>query len=209
MGVLGMRGALRIAITLGCGMIFSQIPSCLLAQQTAVSDQVHASTDRNAQPQRPGAYYRSPEGWQQMEQILSFSRAHPLILAPMVVRPRALRFRGAEASLKITNPRPVFLLKSVPLPGGGSARDVVLAKLDARKDYRDLPVMPGRTVFHSHDALPASHIVEVTVNAESPDVFSITPTKDLRPGEYILTFGMGEVGGYDFEVLPPSMSAKR
>ncbi len=200
-----MSRTAHLMLLVACGL-------CVLsaaAQQTEFGNRIPPPTAADTEPQGPGAYYRAAGAWQPMEQIVSSGVDHPLVLFPVVLRARSLKFRGAEAALKIANPRPTFLLRDVPLPGGGSARDVVLVRFDKKKDHRDLPVWPGRTVFHASDALPKSHVTELTVTRESASRFTVTPAKDLQPGEYILTFGMGEVGGYDFEVLPSTMSAKR
>jgi len=55
-------------------------------------------------------------------------------------------------------------------------------------------------LFNWAEKIPNDHIIPSTVNSASMDAFTITPRDNLTPGEYMLTFGKGQDGGYDFQI---------
>jgi hypothetical protein len=158
-------------------------------------------------PQGEGAYYQGPTGFIQLQHLLSYGKGLTQRVRTVIptLTPQGLRkFKGAEAPVKIQEDKPTFLLRGNPLVGGGSIRDVVLARLDKKKDHRDLPVTSGSTLFTVRQVLPKDHTPEISVTPVAGTVFKLAPAQPLLPGQYLITFGDGEVGGFDFEIDPMS-----
>ena len=159
-------------------------------------------------PQQEGAYYQGPTGFIQLQHLLSYGKGLTQRVRTVIptLTPQGLRkFKGAEAPVKIQEDKPTFLLRGNPLVGGGSIRDVVLARLDKKKDHRDLPVTSGSTLFTVRQVLPKDHTPEISVTPVTETVFKLTPAQPLPAGQYLITFGNGEVGGFDFEIAPTTL----
>src|SRR3954454_1778212 len=155
------------------------------------------------EPEAAGAYYAIPSGWRPLEHLLSYSKGREHLvrgLIPRFIPNKVLKFRGAEAPVKITDVQPTFPLKGAPLVGGGSVRDVLIVRLDRRQNYRMLPITSGATLLNYRERLPKDHTPEISVKVLTDTSFLVTPKHPLEPGEYMLTFGTGEVGGFDFNI---------
>jgi hypothetical protein len=155
-----------------------------------------------------GVFYQSPERSQRLDHVLGFATARDHIVRgfiPPFVPRHIIRFHGSEARVKISEPMPTFVFRGAPLAGDGSARDLVLVRLDKSKNDRILPVSSGATIFNLKESLPQGHIFKTTVTQTSPTSFVVKPEENLQPGEYLLTFGMGQIGGYDFTIVSPGV----
>jgi hypothetical protein len=111
--------------------------------------------------------------------------------------------RGAEAPFKSEQRKPLFFVRQQS-PTAGSARDVLIVRLNKKKDHRELVATSGSTIFNWDDKIPNDRIIPATVNAVADDAFTVIPQGDLVPGEYILTFGTGKDGGFDFQITSGS-----
>lgn len=103
-------------------------------------------------------------------------------------------YQGAQAKLQIPAARPTFDVR-----GTGSARDAMIILLTRRKDSRtvrtdsSLATVDNRAGFRKDDIQP------VTVTVYSDGSYSLTPERDLKPGEYALVFGFANAA-YDFGI---------
>ena len=180
--------------------------------QSGLAAQTHKSSiEIRDEPKEEGVYYQGPTGWVPLQHLVSFGKGLTRRVRTIVptLTPQGLRkFKGAEAPVKIQEDKPTFVLRGNPLVGGGSIRDVVLARLDKKRDHRDLPVTSGSTLFTIRQVLPKDHMPEISVIPVTETVFKLTPAQPLAPGQYLITFGDGEVGGFDFEITTRVLSKK-
>jgi hypothetical protein len=160
-----------------------------------------------SRPQEEGAYYYAgTRSWERLSHILNAGRKprHVYrIIVPSLVPGIVLIFRESEAPVKIAARKPVFFIRSSGVAGklpGVLDRDVLIVRLAKRKDHRELPVTTGASIFNVSQSIPKTQIVKSVVTVESENAFTVTPIDDLAPGEYIITFGTGQLGGYDFEI---------
>lgn len=76
----------------------------------------------------------------------------------------------------------------------------MLVRLEKKKDHRELLASSGVSIFNFAESIPKTQIVKSVVTVESENAFTLTPSEALEPGEYMITFGSGQLGGYDFEI---------
>src|SRR5205807_457159 len=100
----------------------------------------------------------------------------------------------AEAPVQTSESKPTFYSR----PPIQSPRDLMIVRMDKKKDHRELQTTNG-AVFKSA-GYKKSNMVEVSSTPVSADVMAITPTADLKDGEYLLVFSYGGSDGYDFAV---------
>jgi hypothetical protein len=114
-------------------------------------------------------------------------------------------FRGAEAPVQITERRPVFYVKQNPaladIPGR-SMRDLIIVRFDKKKDHRELQTTSGGNMLTFKAGFSKDRMPDITTTRISESTFSVTPTQDLQPGEYFVTFGAMGSSGFDFGVAP-------
>ena len=105
-------------------------------------------------------------------------------------------YRGAEASIRIKEPRPVFYLK---LAGVANARDLSIGRLIKKDNHREGLASSVSAFDASYGAQNKSRI-EVTVANVTDSVISVIPKEDLAPGEYILATDEVAYQVYDFGI---------
>jgi hypothetical protein len=112
-------------------------------------------------------------------------------------------YRDATAPMKTALVRPIFhvigLITTAP-------RDIVIVRLQQKKDHRELEIGKFNAYSGMNMQYPPADVTEVDVK-ESGNERIITPKVDLKPGEYILFTGTPTqmpigYGGYDFSVAP-------
>jgi hypothetical protein len=180
----------------------------------------NAQTSLVGLPCRQGYFYKSDTEWVELNHS-SISKAklkgiEKTILSGGIVSSGIdVVYEGAQARLKVTGPRPTFY---VHMPGQGSFIDQhffrsrtkqVIVQMDQKKSTRLLEIAPtGVFSFHRGSRFRKKAMYETVVTRVSSDVIAITPSSDLKPGEYLLTvLAPGRHGaegghGYDFTVLP-------
>jgi hypothetical protein len=168
------------------------------AQDAAVSKDVQSLGD--------GFYYQSSQGWKKLEPISMVGGGLKHVgkmfvpgLTPQVV----WTFRGAEAPVQIEGKRPTFCIKELPSlanVAGRSERDLVIVRFDKKKDRRELQTTNGGNMFTFKAGLSKDRMPDITTKTIADGVFIVTPNEDLKPGEYMLTFGALGNSGYDFRV---------
>jgi hypothetical protein len=101
---------------------------------------------------------------------------------------------GAKASMRIPIPKPTFYSRGV-----GSAKDTMLIRLTQKKDSRVCRTSFSNVTVENKGGFRKGDIQKLE-SAEYPDgSFSVTPWKELPPGEYLFVFG-NSVSGYDFGI---------
>ena len=202
-GTETMNGGTK-RIIFGTAVLLCGFSSLAIAQQPS---QQPAKADALERPQEPGAYYLIEQRWTRMSHVLSAGRRIRRIYSffvPLVLAPQGVTiFRGAEAPLKIDQVKPLFFLRptSSDIDPPAGPRDVLIVRLQKKKDHRELPVTSGATLYHWREEIPKCSIIPSTVTSESMGAFSVSPRQNLAPGEYMITFGTGQVGGYDFDIM--------
>ena len=151
-------------------------------------------------PKEQGIYYKAPSGWVPLQEVQT-SGAKTAGMGKALLTGGwggggdvVMVFSGTEAPVQISDSKPTFYSR----PAIQSPRDLMIVRMDKKKDHRELQTTSG-AVFKSA-GYKKSNVVEVSTAMVSADVMSITPTSDLKDGEYLLVFSYGGSGGYDFGV---------
>jgi hypothetical protein len=154
----------------------------------------------------PGVYYRGAKDWVRLEQITMAGggiKHMGKMFVPGLTPQMVWMFRGAEAPVRISEPRPTFYIKQPPYIAnvpGHSEHDLVLVRLDRKKDHRELQTTSGGSALTFKAGFSKERTPEILVTHVSESVFTVIPKADLAPNEYFLTFGSGGVSGYDFGI---------
>jgi hypothetical protein len=173
------------------------------SDQTSVSQD---STSADIQSLADGFYYRTSQGWHELEPISMVGGGAKHVgkmLIPGLTPQFVWTFRGAEAPVQTSDRRPVFCVKESPAVAnveGRTWRDLIIVRFDKEKDHRELQTTNGGNMFTFKAGLSKDRTPGITVNPISDGTFTVTPNEDLRPGEYMLTFGALGNSGYDFGI---------
>jgi hypothetical protein len=118
------------------------------------------------------------------------------------------KFSGAQSLTQIANKRPTMCIKlghtllelsnnmNAPQP------DPRVFRLDKKKDHREIQLSHGSDIFTSGSGIKRDHLPDITVRPIGEGVFMVTPSQDLPPGEYELSFNAMGDGGYGFGITP-------
>lgn len=153
-----------------------------------------------------GFYYQSSRGWKKLEPISIAGGGLKHVgkmFVPGLTPQMVWTFRGAEAPAQIEDKRPTFCIKELPSladVAGRSGRDLIIVRLDKKKDHRELQTSSGGNVFTFKAGIGKDRLPDITTKTVSDGVFILTPNEDLKPGEYMLTFAAMGNSGYDFGV---------
>ena len=185
----------------------SSISVLMAALMLPSAQQSSSASGSSSWPHEEGAYYSTDaRGWEPLSHILSAGRRPRhlyRVIVPSLVPVVVLIFRQPEAPVKLAERKPHFFIRSSASQGklpGGSDRDVLLVRLEKKKDHRELLASSGVSIFNFAESIPKTQIVKSVVTVESENAFTLTPSEALEPGEYMITFGSGQLGGYDFEI---------
>jgi len=181
-----------------CMVMLAATALLCVGQDSAMPQGVKALTD--------GFYYKTLQGWQKLEPI-SMSGGGTKHIGKMFVpglTPQMVwTFRGAEAPFEFDNRRPMFCIKELPsLAGiaGYSGRDLLIIRFDKKKDHRELQTTSGGNMITFKSGISKERMPDVTTKTVADGIFMITPTEDLKNGEYLLTFSSLGITGYDFGI---------
>jgi hypothetical protein len=111
-------------------------------------------------------------------------------------------YRGAEAPVRFKDPRPVFYFKQSPQMAqfpGRTYRDLVIVQFDKKKDHRELQATNGGNMFTFKAGLSKEKMPDFDIEKITDGTYKITLKQDLKPGEYLIGFGIA-TSGYDFGV---------
>jgi len=153
-----------------------------------------------------GFYYQSSQGWKKLEPISMAGgglKHAGKMFVPGLTPQMVWTFRGAEAPVQIEDKRPTFCIKELPSladVAGRTGRDLIVVRLDKKKDHRELQTTSGGNVFTFKAGIGKDRLPDITTKTVGDGVFVVTPNEDLKPGEYMLTFAAMGNSGYDFGV---------
>ena len=161
-------------------------------------------------PTSDGFFYKASQAFQPLQQISmagggmkhlgkAFIPIVGEVLTPQVV----WTFRGAESRVQIEEHKPVFYVRELPAfanMAGRSERELLIIRMDKKKDHRELQMTSGGNAFTFKAGISKERMPEIVTSTVADGVFTITPKEDLQPGEYLLTFSALGVTGYDFTI---------
>jgi hypothetical protein len=101
---------------------------------------------------------------------------------------------GPRAAVRIAVPKPTLYIRAV-----GSAKDAMLIRLTKRKDKRVYKTSFSNVTVGNKGGFRKRDIFYLISHAYPDGSFSVSPEKDLPPGEYLLILG-NAVPVYDFGV---------
>jgi hypothetical protein len=158
-------------------------------------------------PEANGAYYKSAAD--QFVKLESISMAGGgakhmgKVFVPFGTPQMVWTYRGAEAPIKIIEKRPVFYVRNYAAILDGpytGVRNAVIVRFDKKSDHRELQTTSGGNAFTLKSGFSKERVVELEAKKIGDEVYSLTPTSDIPPGEYLLTFNSTGSSGYDFSV---------
>ena len=180
-------------------LVLSQLAiSILSAAQNTVPQDVQSLAD--------GFYYKTPQGWQKLEPISMAGGGLKHVgkmFVPGLTPQMVWTFRDAESPVQIENKRPTFCIKEMPVLAGiagRSARDLLIVRFDKKKDHRELQTTSGGNMFTFKAGVSKERMPAIVTKTMAEGVFIVTPSEDLKPGEYMLTFAALGNSGYDFGI---------
>jgi hypothetical protein len=185
------------------------VPLCILACALPSIPQGESPVPSGSsvvKPTEPGVYYETPKGFVKMEQITMSgggTKHMAKIFVPGLTPQMVYTFRGAHAPVQVTDAKPTFYIVQMPYMAnipGYSDRDIVIVRFDVKKRRRELQITSGGNAFTFKAGYSRERTPDIKVTRLSDTSFSVVPTEELKPGEYLLTFGSGGVSGWDFGV---------
>ena len=152
---------------------------------------------------QPGVYYKASDGWARLDQT-SPSRAKTKGLGKAMLSwgfasiSAAKVYQGAQASLQISERRPIFHVKDFAV----SDQSATIVRVEKKSNSREVQI-GSVSAFNARPGYREQDRRGVKVSRAADGVTVITPTSDLEPGEYLLLLDAGEYDyGYDFGVKP-------
>lgn len=146
----------------------------------------------------PGTYYWTGITWQPMEPV-TWSAGGVKKTGKLSI----WTYRHPEARVQLTA-RPLFCYKFIEAaaePGSTyrpSSENLVVARLDQKKDHRQLETPSDAGAFTFSAALRKERTPQLTVTSVAPGVILMSPKEPLSPGEYVLGGSSLAITGYDF-----------
>lgn len=120
-------------------------------------------------------------------------------LAPTVIQ----SFPGPHASNSVNNPVPVFYLHATESASIYPIFDpdkLQLLRLKVQGNHREVPVSTGITTFRFAAAAPSRVLVPIFSKRLSATLIELKPQHALAPGEYLVTMGLQESDGFEFNI---------
>jgi len=105
-------------------------------------------------------------------------------------------FRGAEASVRLSDRRPTFHIRET-----GSAANALIVRLKRKKEDREAEVSTWEAGIRNQQGFKRGQVHQIVATEPAKDYYTITPVSDLEAGEYLLVLGDLD-GGFDFGVGP-------
>jgi hypothetical protein len=164
---------------------------------------LQAANAAPAIPASPGVYFRSGDSqWVKIESAsLADTRTKGLELfletGGLYSPDMTIIYQGARAPMQLTVLRPTLYVRGI-----GSPSDAIMVQLTRRKDSRTLQTSASAVASDNKGGFRKKEIQSATVTVFADDAFSVTPDKDLKPGEYLLLLSLTHPG-FDFGITPP------
>jgi hypothetical protein len=164
------------------------------ALATAIAFAQSPDPKEEADKLAPGVYYWTSTAWQPME---------PLTWSANGVKrdgkSSVFSYRHPAARVQVAGGSPLFCIKFIETAAGSpSAENVLIARLDQKKDHRQLQTTSDAGAFKFKMALSKDRMPEINVTNVRPGVMLVTPKDPLSPGEYALGSSSLAISGYDF-----------
>jgi len=168
------------------------------AQETAAPQDVQSLSD--------GFYYKTPQSWEKLEPLSMAGgglKHAGKMFVPGLTPQFVWTFRGAAAPVQIEDKRPTFYIKELPTLttiAGRTERDLIIIRFDKKKDHRELQTTSGGNMFTFKSGISKERLPDIITKTVSDGIFTVTPSDDLKPGEYMVTFSALGNSGYDFGI---------
>lgn len=116
-------------------------------------------------------------------------------------------FRGSHSAVQLPIDRPQFRLVcghpgTVPLViiCGPTLQpsDLIIVRLDEKSDHREARMATG-SMFGGHGGFDLKKTITATVVKRDDGSWEVSPEKELKPGEYLITTGV-QPQGFDFGI---------
>jgi hypothetical protein len=192
-------------------LLFSAAVSAQQSQPTpepAKQDQPAATQPIKLDGLADGIYYQNGEKYIALDPLMMSgggAKHMGKMFVPGLTPQMVWTYRGAEAPARFADGKPVFYYKQSPQMAtvpGRSYRDLVIVQFDKKKDHRELQTTNGGNMFTFKAGIGKDKLPDINVEKVSDGLYKITLKQDLKPGEYLIAFGMGTTG-YDFGVDAP------
>ncbi len=145
-----------------------------------------------AYPKNPGVYYQSGQSWVQLEKVVPESTKLDKPFMGIGTYRFIARYRDTEAPTQLAVQRPVFclVLPSAPI------QEFSIVQFEKKGKYRQSQYLSSTV---GGTMTTQKYVTRVDVARVANDLFTVTPSSDLAPGEYLLT-SAANVGGYAFGI---------
>jgi hypothetical protein len=115
-------------------------------------------------------------------------------------------FRGGHSPFQVSTSQPHFRLvcgrgniNLLMLCGGESPpHDLIIVRLDEKSDHREARTISG-SMFGGRSGFDPKKTTTVRIAKQDDGSWELSPEKDLKPGEYLITIGL-QPQGFDFGV---------
>jgi hypothetical protein len=191
-----MRIILRALLCTAVGILAMSFYSA--AQNATVPEDVKSLAE--------GFYYKTAHGWKKLE-VISMAggglKHVGKMFVPGLTPQYVWTFREAESPVQIEDKRPTFcVVESSMMAGiaGRSDRDLLIIRFDKKKDHRELQTTSGGNMFTFKSGISKDRMPDITTKTLADGIFMVTPSEDLKPDEYMLTFSALGTSGYDFGI---------
>ena len=146
----------------------------------------------------PGVFYSSGSGWLKLLEApsptLSTENFAEFLVDPINDINVRYAYAGSQAVVQISDRRPVFHA-NLGLSPDRDLRSVQIVHLKKKNGYRQSILR----WYSGNMQVAMKRAVPVTIGQGADGVFTVTPSNDLEPGEYLLSFGRMAMQ-YDFTV---------
>jgi hypothetical protein len=102
--------------------------------------------------------------------------------------------RGAQASLRISNPKPTFYVRGI-----GPSNDMMLVQLTRKKNSRTIRTSSSDSTVTNKEGFRRTDVRKLKLTEYTDGTYSATPEENLKKGEYLLVFGTA-TAGFDFGI---------
>lgn len=195
-----MKNRFTVAEIFFCLVVFAATALVCTGQDTAIPKDVQALED--------GFYFQSSQGWQKLEQLSMAGGGLKHVgkmFVPGLTPQFVWTFRDAESPIQIGDKKPTFCIKESPMMAsvaGRSDRDLLIIRFDKKKDHRELQTTSGGNMFTFKSGISKDRMPDIVTKTVTDGIFMLTPSEDLKPGEYMVTFSALGNSGYDFGIKP-------
>jgi hypothetical protein len=138
--------------------------------------------DTSSIPASRGVYYRADSGWVGLTGNILVPMINATTADLFSVGPKQAiaELPGLHASLQTTNVRPTLYVRGFPLNNG-----IYLVRETQKPEYREIH-MPVSWQFREFAHMRSKDLREIEIRPAGNDIFTVTPQKDLAPGEYAI-----------------------